>query len=307
MCYSAMVYAEIKQLERKLGIKVDPDWYAEEFWIKKGKDPYKRPRMLRALELAALSDAPPQIRAAIREADQAEINQLTQEAFKQRKRVADAERSLLAKETKKAREDVRIGSNKVEAAMRRLDELRKPASASGLGRIYPGYYALVLVREGDRYVVRPMRYQCRLPGWTEAVERKYPGTYNARRDKLESSWGKVFGHTHGVVLASAFYEHVEQDGQDVVLEFKPSDESDMIAACLWTRTTERDGTPLYSFAAVTDDPPEEVLAAGHDRCIIPIKRERLDTWLTPDPADLATLYAVLDDRERPYYEHRLAA
>src|SRR3546814_11558123 len=99
----------------------------------------------------------------------------------------------------------------MEAALRRLDELKQPAGRSGLGRIYPGYYCPVLVKEGDRYVVRPMRYQCRLPGWTEIIERKYPGTYNARRDKLESSWGKVFGFTHGVVLAPAFYEHVARD------------------------------------------------------------------------------------------------
>jgi hypothetical protein len=42
----------------------------------------------------------------------------------------------------------------------------------------------MLARHGERFVV-PMRYQCRMPGWTPAVERKYPGTYNARRDKLE--------------------------------------------------------------------------------------------------------------------------
>jgi hypothetical protein len=29
MCYSAMVYAEIGKLERKLGIKIDPDWGIE--------------------------------------------------------------------------------------------------------------------------------------------------------------------------------------------------------------------------------------------------------------------------------------
>src|SRR5690606_1985165 len=184
-----------------------------EFWIKKGKDPYKRPKMPRALELAALAAAPPPIAQAVRQADQAEIDRLTQEVFSQRKRVADAERALQVKETKQAREDVRIGTNKVEAAMRRLDERKKPPGDSGRGRIYPGYYCPVVVKEGDRYVVRPMRYQCRLPGWTEAVERKYPGTYNARRDKLESSWGKVFGFTHGVILATAFYEHVDRDGQ----------------------------------------------------------------------------------------------
>jgi len=62
-----------------------------------------------------------------------------------------------------------------------------------------------------------------------------------------------------------------------------------------------------SFAAITDDPPEEVRAAGHDRCIIPIKPEHAGAWLAPDPKNLAARYAILDDRERPYYEHRLAA
>ena len=62
-----------------------------------------------------------------------------------------------------------------------------------------------------------------------------------------------------------------------------------------------------SFAAITDEPPPEVAAAGHDRCIIPIRAENVDAWLSPDRGNLKALYAVLDDRERPYYEHRLAA
>lgn len=43
------------------------------------------------------------------------------------------------------------------------------------------------------------------------------------------------------------------------------------------------------------------------RCIIPIRPENIDAWLNPDPSDLAVSYAILDDKERPYYEHRLAA
>lgn len=69
----------------------------------------------------------------------------------------------------------------------------------------------------------------------------------------------------------------------------------------------RDGSELLSFAAVTNDPPAEVLAAGHDRCIVPIKREHLDAWLNPDPSRLDELDAILEDRKRPYYEHREAA
>lgn len=54
-------------------------------------------------------------------------------------------------------------------------------------------------------------------------------------------------------------------------------------------------------------PPPEVLMAGRDRCIVPIKSENVDASLNPDPSNLAAQYAILDDRERPYYEHRLAA
>ena len=63
----------------------------------------------------------------------------------------------------------------------------------------------------------------------------------------------------------------------------------------------------FWFAAITDEPPAEIAAAGHDRCVIPIRLENVDAWLNPDPKNLAALYAILDDRERPYYEHRLAA
>jgi putative SOS response-associated peptidase YedK len=308
MCYSAMVYAEIKQLERHLGAKVDHKWYVKTFWIDRGKNPFrKRPKAPRSMERELLERGPPELAEAVREADALEIAALEQEIFAQRRRVADAERALQAKETKKAREDVRIGRNKVDAALERLDELKKPGSGSGLGRIYPGSFCPVVVVEGGQRVIRPMRYRCRLPGWTEAIERKYPGTYNARRDKLEASWEKVFGYNHGVILATAFFEHVDRDGQDTILEFKPQTGQDMIAACIWTQTVDREGNELLSFAAVTDDPPPEVQAAGHDRCIIPLKPENVDAWLQPDPANLAGLYAILDDRERPYYKHRKAA
>lgn len=56
-----------------------------------------------------------------------------------------------------------------------------------------------------------------------------------------------------------------------------------------------------------DEPPPEVAAAGHDRCITPIGAENLDAWLNPEPEKLDAPYAILDERERPYYEHRLAA
>lgn len=81
----------------------------------------------------------------------------------------------------------------------------------------------------------------------------------------------------------------------------------LLVACLWSRWSNGKDPDLLSFAAITVDPPPEVAAAGHDRCIVPIKPENVDAWLNPDASDLAAQYAILDDRDRPYYEHRLAA
>lgn len=38
-----------------------------------------------------------------------------------------------------------------------------------------------------------------------------------------------------------------------------------------------------------------------------IKVEYVDNWLNPSGADLASLYTILDDHERPHYAHKLAA
>ena len=122
------------------------------------------------------------------------------------------------------------------------------------------------------------------------------------------------------MVVNAFYENVNRhraDGRELapceeenlVLEFKPRPTQDMLVACLWSRwTAPGPGEPdLLSFAAITDDPPAEVLAAGHDRCIVPIRPEHIDAWLNPDPKNFAALDAIFDDCARPYYEHRLAA
>jgi putative SOS response-associated peptidase YedK len=176
-----------------------------------------------------------------------------------------------------------------------------------------------MVIEDGKRVIKPMRCQCRPAGKPAFYDLKFPGTYNARRDNVEGFWKAQFGFTHGVMIVNAFYENVNRHKAEgcelapgeavsnVVLEFRPRPTQDMLVACLWSRWTAPGESDLLSFAAITDEPPPEVAAAGHHRCIIPIQPANIDAWLNPDPADLAAQYALLDDRARPYYEHRLAA
>jgi len=176
----------------------------------------------------------------------------------------------------------------------------------------------VMVLEGERKVVKQMRYQCRLPGWSLADEKAKPGTYNARRDSLRTVWKKLYGHHHGVMVATHFYESVSRHDyehralasgerpQSVELEFTAQTGEPLYIPVLWFRWT--DGVEeLLSCAAITDEPEPEVAMTGHDRTILNIKPEHVDAWLNPDPGNLAALDAILDDKQRPYYEHRVAA
>ena len=186
-------------------------------------------------------------------------------------------------------------------------------------RIYPGWWASVLVMEEGKATVRPMRYQCRLEGKPASYDAKYPGTYNARRDNLRGFWKAHFGRTHAVMVVSAFFENVARhaaegselgDGEkpeNMVLRFEPTPPQDMYIACVyshWVPPAGSEEPELWSFAAVTDDPPPEVAAAGHDRCIVQLKPENVAAWLNPQGQSFD---ALLADKAQTHYEHRKAA
>src|SRR5690348_7615980 len=317
MCYSAQIWAEFRKFEREFGAVMNVNQYVRFFWERQKDGTWRKiPKRMKDAFADPRTEDERKIHDLIVEADAELARALESELFAQKKRLADAERALQTKVTKKAQNEQRIARNKMEAAQRSLADLQRNERLPRDSRIFPGQYATVMILQDGQRTLVPMRYQCRLPGWNEAMERKYSGTYNARRDNLEKTWAKLFGHRHGIMVVTRFYENVSRHKmehrdlapgereENVVLEFNPNPPHDMLVACLWS-FDERDG--LYSFAAITDEPPPEIAAAGHDRCIIPIRRENIDAWLNPDPASLAALYAILDDRDRPYYEHRLAA
>jgi putative SOS response-associated peptidase YedK len=318
MCYSAQLHQAYEQYVRRWGADIDLREFARLYGFRAADPRIKIPKAMDANFRSPRNDQERAILALIEAHDQRRTSELEQELFKQRKRLADADRKLRERPTKAAAESQRIAGGKVEWVLGKLAELRRATLEEEDSRIFPGWYAPVMIFEDGRYVVRPMRYQCRPAGKPAHYDRTYPGTYNARRDNLTGFWRNQFGSTHALVIAAAFYENVSrhrmegreltpgEKEENVVLAFEPRPRSEMLVACLWSRWQAPGEPDLYSFAAITDDPPPEVAAAGHDRCIIPIKTQNVEAWLRPG-ADPGVLERILDDRERPYYEHRLAA
>lgn len=302
MCYSARIWADYRKYVRMYGTDVSVAEFARLFVNRADGAKAKLPR---AMDLAFASEQREGIGAAIARWERGQVAALEQEIFKQRKRLADAVRTLATKPTKKAAEDQRIAGDKVEAALQRLASLKRTEAQPGDSRIFPGMHAPVMVLQGGSRVLRPMRYQCRPEGKPAFYDRKYPGTYNARRDNLEGFWKGLFGVRHGLMVADVFYENVTgPDGKNQVLAFTPKTGEPMLIACLWS-SWSGDGQELLSFAAITDEPEPEVAAAGHDRTIINIKPEHVDAWLAG--GDIPDMYRIFDDKRHPFYEHKLAA
>jgi putative SOS response-associated peptidase YedK len=314
MCYSAQILAEYKKFQRVWGSILDIDAFVKEYWSEWQRPFARLPKAF--IESFAHPTTPSEQRLAdlIAQEKATESQTLERELFKQKKRLADAERTLRTRTTKKAQEDQRIATNKIAWALEKLADLRRTELQPRDSRIFPGWFAPVMIVERGQRVLKMMRYQCRPDGKPASYDTKYPGTYNARRDNLEGFWKGQFGVSHGVMITERFYEHVDRIDEsgiagNTILEFRPQTDEPMLVACLWSRWSDRTGQSpdLLSFAAITDDPPAEIAATGHDRCIIPIRPEHLDAWLTPERGNLAASYAILDDRQRPYFEHRMAA
>lgn len=278
------------------------------------------PKAMSAAFLGETQDPEEQrIAALIREFDQAQATRLQQVLFTQLERQTKAKRKLELKHTKAASEDLRISTDKIEDAKRKLAGMGYAELRSGDSRIFPRWYAPVMMVEDGQRVIKPMRFLLRPAGMPASFDVTHEGSYNARRDNLGRFWRKQFGHTHGLILVDRFYENVKrhrfeqrelepgEQPENVRLEFQPNPPHLMLVPCIWSRWTAPGEQELLSFAAITDEPPPEVAAAGHDRCLVPIKPENVDTWLNPQRCSLDELDAILEDKEHPYYEHRKAA
>ena len=316
MCYSAQVVQTVRKLQRQLGVRLDYE-EAEKLFFRRLDDPSIS--VSRGFE-ANFDDPSTEQERRIKDAIDSHraglASKLEKELFSQKSRLVNAGRALEEKETKKAREDVRIASNKIDLLTSKLSHLRRSAGRPEDDRIFPLQYAGVVIHKDGGNLLTPMRYFCRPAGKPAFYDKKFPGLYNARRDNLEKFWGEQFGRHHALMVVESFYENVKlhaserrelRDGepeQNIVLQFTPNPPQIMLIACLWSHWTDPKDPDLCGFAAITDEPPPDVAAAGHDRCIINLQPQHLEAWLTPAGRGAKELQNILSDHAVSTYQQQ---
>lgn len=208
VCYSAQVVEDYRAYVGRFGANIDIHVFVKLYVERRDGGQAKIPKGMDTAFLDPQSDSERQIKALIDEFNAGQASKLQQELFKQVKRLNEAERALLTKQTKKALDDQRIATNKIEQIKAKLADLQRADVRDRDNRIFPLVYAPVMVWEDGGRVVKPMRYQCRVTGKPVSYDRDYNGTYNARRDNLEGFWRGQFGISHGLIIADAFFENV---------------------------------------------------------------------------------------------------
>jgi len=319
MCYSAKIVQLVKDALRRYGIQMDYTEALRLFLRRRDEPGIVISKAFEANFDEPANAAEREIKRLIDEHRGRMATQWESEFFKQKTRLVGAQRKLRQKATKAAMNDVRIATAKIEALTERLAGLRRRELVDDDSRIFPMQYAGVIVRGEDGYLLTPMRYHCRPQGQPALIDRKFDGLYCARRDSLDSFWKGQFGKSHALAVLDAFYENVKahdlehrelapgETAKNIVLQFKPRPASELLVACVWSHWTDGQAPDLRSFAVITDDPPPEIAAAGHNRCPINLKRENVGAWLTPAKRSTDELQAILGDRAMPYYEHEVLA
>src|SRR5688500_12375504 len=199
MCYSAQLQAAYMAYLKRTGAEMDIDQFVEIFGARMTDSSIRIPRSVERWFDEPKSDAERKIKSLIDQYRDTETSKLEREVFAQKKRLADAERTLASKPTKAAAESQRIATDKIEKALTRLDRLKATKPHPAEARIFPLHFAPIVMQAGDRKLIRLARYHCRKPGEQAFIDRKLPGLYNARRDSLGKYWKDLFGASHAVM------------------------------------------------------------------------------------------------------------
>ncbi|TDY15753.1 hypothetical protein B0G81_8850 [Paraburkholderia sp. BL6665CI2N2] len=146
MCYSAQIQADYRKYVRMFGAHMSIREFAQLYWERAEGSNVRIPKAMDAAFSVPKTDEEQRIKEAIERFNGEQAARLEQELFKQRARLADAERTLQGKTTKAATESKRIATDKIEAMLRRLDDVRRTELKERDARIFPGHYSDCVIK-----------------------------------------------------------------------------------------------------------------------------------------------------------------
>lgn len=309
MCYSAKLKQEFRSLQRRYRGRLEWDDFLE--LVRQRERGYEFDFDLKIPEelIAGLIDlggtAAKEIELLQRRHKVTEGRRLEEALTDAQMELRLAQDKLAAKATKTAQSAVDTKGRKVLRAQKAVEMALAPPGSDY--RIYPFYFAPILLEHGGQRLIVPARYRI-LPRTGVEVPGQY-NVFNARRDSLQSArnWKPLFSKKHALFPFQRFFEWVARDGGKVEISFNPDGHDGMHAAALYEEYNHPELGIIRSFAMVTDQPPPEVAAAGHDRCPVFLQESLIGEWLSPAGKPLDQLDALLDHKEPTYYSHARAA
>ena len=144
MCYSAQVEESFKRYIKQFGAEIDIHQFVKLYGHRPEGRAIRIPKAMDANFTEPVTADERAIAAMIKSFDRSELARLEQELFKQRKRLADAERKLQTRITKAASESQRIATAKVKWLLARIADIKRRDLLPRDSRIFPGTYADLL-------------------------------------------------------------------------------------------------------------------------------------------------------------------
>lgn len=325
MCFSAIVMQRAKKLGIMFQARIQTEIYADLFERRLNGEKILIGRGLEADFLDhPQSSVEEKIRENILHWHTAEAERIQTEILKQSERQQTAQLKLQSKATQKAKDDLRISTQKIAKLSQ---DLVRHQNLSDLtesdDRIFPRSMASMVCTDSDgQKVIRPARYLLRPHNKDESFDFKFTGCYNARRDGLQSVpwWKDALGRRHGLMLVRRFYEYVGREnylrgtGQspetvsseaNLEVRFTPLADEWLLVPTLWDEWKSKSGQVMFSAAIITDNPLPEVQVTGHDRTPIFLTASAAEQWLQLKDSSTTAVDNVLNQKHTPHLQHKL--
>jgi len=99
-------------------------------------------------------------------------------------------------------------------------------------------------------------------------------------------------------------EEKEALQRNIIIEFRAESSQNFMVPVIFNQDPAG-RSPYKGFALVTDTPPPEVRAAGHDRCPVILSKEAMTHWLEPGGLSFQQLDEILGQKLSFVFQHCL--